>query len=284
MHYSLDRLERRIRRRERGALRENPIVYQGQPVLYAERYLKLHPGLWSVQKQIASAIHTPPYKVLVRASHSVGKSFVAALLTNYWYDCFPESSCVITTAPTARDVRDVLWREVRLLRHAVGLGGFTGPKIPELWDNPDHYAKGFTAERGELFVGRHLAHMLFIFDEACLIDSAYWTTTASMFQPDGRHAWLVIGNPTDTTSQMYAEEMSGGWNVIEMSSLDHPNIQAELRGEAPPYPTAVTLSMLEGWLDQWATLVPPQDRVASDLAWPPAKACPVCREGIRLGL
>jgi hypothetical protein len=281
-HPSLERLQRKIRRAERGRLREDPAIYQGQPVLYAERFLKLHPGLWDAQKSILEAVHRPPYKVLVRSAHNVGKTFAMAVLTCYWFDCFQESSAAITTAPTSRDVKDLLWTEIRILRKAAGLGGFRGHAVPELYDSPDHFAKGFTAEYGESFQGRHRRYMLFIFDEAIGVPGVFWTTTKSMFQPDGLHAWVVIGNPTDTSSQMYAEEQSGEWNVIEMSAFDHPNIIAELNGEKPIYPSAVTLAQLEGWLRDWGTQISPQDAVPSDLRWPPARPCPVCREGIQL--
>lgn len=286
MHDSLLDLDRKVSKRERGRLRDDPVKYQGQPVLYAEHYLGLNPGLWSVQKEIADAIHKPPYMVMVPASHSVGKTHVCAVLTSYWFDCYPTSSAVITTAPTSRDVKDLLWTQVRQIRGVAGLRGFAGPRVPELWENETHFAKGFTAEYGESFQGRHLEHMLFIFDEAIGIDATFWNTTRSMFQPDGRHAWVAIGNPTDQSSQMYAESQSGAWNVIEMGALgfnedgsrnparDHPNITRGLAGLPPLYPSAVTLPQFEAWIAAWTTETDPSGAGLDDvLEWPPRVPC-----------
>jgi hypothetical protein len=272
------RLRREVARARQGSKREDPTQYRGRPVDYAHEFLELKPGLWSVQQEIARAIHERPYKVLVKAAHALGKTFLAAVLVNYWYDVFPDDSAVITTAQSNRDVKEILWREVRLLRTAAGLGGFRGPDSPDLRDGPNHYAKGFCAEKGEMFQGRHLKHMLFIFDEACLLKAPYWITTASMFQPGGMHSWLAIGNPTDPSSQMYAEDIGGGWAPIRMSALDHPNIAKQLRGETPDYPTAVTLPMEEGWLNNpsWATPVPDGEQMPGDIEWPPPVPCPSC--------
>jgi hypothetical protein len=243
--------------------------YRGKPVEYIRDVLGQR--LWSSQKAMARAVAAGG-KVMGRASHTVGKTHLAACLTSYWFDVYPESCAVITTAPTRRDVVDLLWREVRLQRGRAGLGGFVGKNAPELFDNPDHFAKGMTAEKGESFQGRHLQNMLFIFDEAIGIDSIFWESTNSMYDPAGNHAWFVIGNPTDTSSRMYDEEMSGrGWNVFEMSSLEHPNVRLQLRGRPPVFPLAVKLGTFEGWMrDYGCEAISAGDaQKGIDLEWPP---------------
>jgi hypothetical protein len=243
----------------------NPLEkYQQQPIRYAEKVLKQR--LWEKQAEICRLLLTPPHKVLVKACHSVGKTHIAACLTNWFYDSFPEGAA-ITTAPTARDVEDLLWREIRVLR--AGRGGFRGASAPLLKSSDSHYAKGFTASKGESFQGRHLKHMLFIFDEAIGVRPIFWETTRSMFKPDGFHYWLAIGNPTDTSSQMYAEELRGGWHLVQMSALDHPNLQAELDGREPPYPAAVSLAQWEEWLLEWCDPIAAEDRDATSIEWPP---------------
>lgn len=250
-----------------------PGQYAGDPARYCREVLGV--TLWSRQLECVEAIHRPPYRVLARSSHSVGKTFMAACLVNYWFDTY-KPGCVITTAPTARDVRDLLWSEVRLLRQRAGLGGFRGESAPELYDGPDHYAKGFTAARGESFQGRHPERMLLLFDEATGIDATFWATARTMFSGCGKHAWVCTFNPTDTSSQAHAEEMridEGGrpaWTVVEVSSLEHPNIKAALAGRQEPYPGAVNLSQFEDWLGAWSDPIAPGDVVApTDLEWPP---------------
>ena len=239
--------------------------YATDPVGYARDVLGV--TWWHVQEQIARALLAPPYKVLVLASHSVGKTHLAGGLVNWWFDTRPRSVCV-TTAPTDRDVKDLLWKEVRLQRGT--RGGFKGPAAAELFESEAHYAKGFTSAKGESFQGRHPEHFLVLFDEAVGVRPFSWTTTRTMVQlGNPKHAWLAIANPTDTSSQMYAEAQSGGWTVIQMAATDHPNVIAELRGEPPPYPSAVRLAQVNEQLRDWCTPIAPADRRATDLEWPP---------------
>jgi hypothetical protein len=192
-------------------------------------------------------------------------SFLAAALISWWYDTF-DPGAVLTTAPTATHVRDVLWREVRLQRRGLG---FPGAVAPELRTAPDHYAKGITARKGEAFTGRHQERMLFVIDEAVGVEPLFWETIKTMFDGSGKHAWLCIFNPTDASSQAYQEEASGGWHVVEMSAVDHPNVLAGLRGEPSPYPGAVSLAQFREWLADWSELIEPDEATAADLQWPP---------------
>lgn len=63
------------------------------------------------------------------------------------------------------------------------------------------------------------------------------------------------------------------WHVVRMSALDHPNIAAELRGEAPPVPHAMRLGKFERLLRSWSQLVSPSEKPRpTDVQWPPAWA------------
>lgn len=218
---------------------------------------------WHKQIEIAESLLRPPYRTLVKACHKVGKTHLGGGLVNWWYDSH-DPGLVLTTAPTDRQVRDLLWKEVRTQRGR--RGGFPGPKMPRLESSAEHFAHGFTARDGDSFQGNHSARTLMIFDEAVGVAPVFWETAESMFNEGG--AWLAIFNPTDTSSQAYAEELSGGWHVISLSILEHPNITAELAGLPPPYPAAMRLSRLETLLRKWCRPVNGTPR-ASDIEWPP---------------
>lgn len=236
--------------------------YRLDPCGYARDVLKVE---WTdKQCEIAEALIRPPYRVLVKASHSVGKSMLAGGLVNWRYDCF-RPGVTLTTAPTARQVRDVLWKEVR--RQRSGRGGFPGPKIPRLEDAEDHFAHGFTARDATSFQGQHELDIFLIFDESVGVSPEFWEAAETMCQGH-TYAWLAIHNPTDTTSQAYREEDTGKWHVIDMPAPDHPNIAAELSGAEPPYPSAIRLGWLEDKLRQWCEPVN-SDVLATDLEWPP---------------
>src|SRR5262245_16140261 len=274
---TLLRRARRLRRR----LAATPAVlpehrrYAGRPVEYAREVLRID-TLTPEQEEILPLVHVPPYKVLIPSAHDVGKSFLCAILVNYWFDSF-DPSVVLTTAPTSRDVRDVLWTEIRLQRARAELPmPFTGPTIPYMGDSPEHFAKGFTAARGEMFKGRHRRRMLFVFDEANEIEPAYWTTTKTMHDPADGHAWVAPYNPVTSTSQAYQENIACDdcdgeprWHRRRLSALKHPNILAELKGQKRPIPGAVSLEMINGLVKEWCEEIDPRDRLSTDIVWPP---------------
>ena len=92
-------------------------------------------------------------RVFVKASHSVGKSFLAAGLVNWFFDCFDPGLC-ITTAPTALQVQDVLWKEVRTQR-PLAMRDALLPRACRMETGPDHFAVGYTARDDSGFQGRH---------------------------------------------------------------------------------------------------------------------------------
>lgn len=235
--------------------------YKTDPVSYADEILGVK--WWLKQRLIAEALLTPPYRVLVKACHSVGKTHLGGGLVNWWYDCF-NPGLVLTTAPTDTGVKDLLWKEVRIQRK--GRSGFPGPQITRLEDGPDHWAHGYTAQDVNAFQGRHNEHMLFIFDEAVGINAQFWTGAETMFAGEG-HAWLAIFNPTDTGSQAYQESLNNTWHEISISMLEHPNIQAELAGLPPVYPAAIRLERLNSLIEKWCTRV--NGHKPTDIEWPP---------------
>lgn len=252
--------------------------YPHDPVGYARDILGI--TLTDQQREIILAILDPPYMVHVDSAHGTGKTFLGAVMANWWYDQF-DPGVVITTAPTERDVIDLLWTEIRLLRSRGRERfpylpvDFIGPAAAEMRTSNDHWAKGYTSRKGESFQGRHRSRMLFIFDENEGIDASYYTTTKTMFKPEAGHAWFSIGNPTTTSSQAYLETQaanadgSSRWRLFRLSALDHPNIKAQLAGLPPIIPNAVTLPQLEAWISDWTRLITPAEAQVTDFQWPP---------------
>lgn len=248
--------------------------YRNDPVGYARDVLGVTPT--PDQSRVAESLLQPPHRTLVKSGHNIGKSFLGAWVLNWWYDT-RDPSVAISTAPTRKSVEDIVWAQIRLQRLAAGLPDhFIGPSAPEMRTHPDHYAKGFTASTGEAFQGRHRPNQLFLFDEAEDVDAIFWRVANTMFQPDGTNAWLALLNPTTTTSQSYQEEraisIDGNrkWRVFSLSSLDHPNIAAQLAGLPPPIPTAVTLDQVADWLGEWFEPIPAGDaNPETDIEFPP---------------
>jgi hypothetical protein len=239
--------------------------YQSDPAAYAQKILGV--SWWAKQREIAESLLTPPYRTLVKASHSVGKSFVSSCLVSWVFDTRPQS-ITITTAPRYDQVKDVLWKEIRLQRRRARLGGFVGPKMPRLETAPDHYAVGTTAARAEGLQGQHGIAVFAFIDEAVGVDPEIWRAIDSMAQ-GVEFGVLAICNPTDTTSEFYRREQQHDipWHVISISCLEHPNIAAELRGDTAPFPAAVRLAWVDERIREWCEPVA-GEVVPTDILWP----------------
>src|ERR1041385_6585970 len=68
---------------------------------------------WQVQLEIALSVRDNP-RTAVAACYASGKTFVAACIALWWL-CTRRPALVVTTAPTGRLVKLLLWREIRKL-------------------------------------------------------------------------------------------------------------------------------------------------------------------------
>lgn len=235
--------------------------YKSDPVKYSENVLGIK--WWDEQKNIAEAL-LKHKRVFVKASHAVGKSFLAAGLVNWFYDCFNPGIC-ITTAPTQAQIQDVLWKEIRTQRHdRPGLQ----PKAPRMESSPEHFAVGYTATTGDAFQGRHSDHVLIIFDEGVGVPAEFWEAAEGMMTGANCY-WVVICNPTDTSSKAYEEaENTDKWHVISISALDHPNIVNELQNKPIEYPGAVSLGWVQDRIREWCSPIITSDKRSADFEFP----------------
>ena len=186
---------------------------------------------WSAQRQVLTAI-AHHQRVAVPASHSVSKTHTAARIVAWWVAVHaPGTAQVITTAPTFRQVRNVLWPHVRRLRERHGLPGETN--LTEWKIGEELVAFGFSAaDNDEAAVqGFHAPNMLIVVDEAggvghVLGDALEGLTTG------GNTRLLLIGNPpTD-------EEGSWFENACHDSQYETITVPASLSpnmtGALPP--------------------------------------------------
>jgi len=168
------------------------------------------------------------------AGHSVGKSFVAAGLV-LWYLVTRPGAKVVTTAPTWRQVEEVLWREIARA-HSTALVRIGGKLLgTQLELGPNWFAMGLSTDDPTRFQGIHAPHVMMVFDEATGVAHEIWDAAESIaVGPFDR--FVAIGNPTDPTSRFKAVCESGKWNVVEINAENHPNI-VEGRVVVPGGPT-----------------------------------------------
>ena len=136
------------------------------PTLFAREALGV--DLWPKQEEVLEAIKDH-HRVAVKSGNGLGKGFSAAAAI-LWFLCCHDPAVVLSTAPTFRQVRHVLWRDVhkQYRRARVSLGG----KLLEtrLEMSEGRFALGLSADSDDEFQGFHSPNMLIVVDEAEGVD------------------------------------------------------------------------------------------------------------------
>lgn len=164
----------------------------------------------------------------VKASHNTGKTFLAACLV-LAFICSSKSSRVVTTAPTGRQVKDLLWAEINHLYNNAKypLGGKINQvdyTIAPKWD-----AVGITTEPGKeadsavKFQGYHGGKILVIIDEAVGVANPIWEAIDGIASNEEAHI-LAIANPSTVSCTFYKKLKEKDWNSLSINSLNHPNV------------------------------------------------------------
>lgn len=203
--------------------------------------------LWSKQLGILESVRDH-HNTAVHTSHTVGKSFCAACAALWWIDAHPPGTAfVVTTAPSAAQVRAILWREMGRLHARSGENGreriagrinltsewYIGSELVALGRKPPDYNK-------DAFQGVHARYVLVIMDEACGIPRQLWNA-ASTLTSNEESRFLAIGNPDDPDTPFgevcgIRPASAGGaageeYSILHISSFDTPNFTGEVVSE-----------------------------------------------------
>lgn len=160
----------------------------------------------------------------VRSCHGVGKSWIAARTALRFLSSFVDS-IVITTAPTSRQVEQVLWRDITSVINSKKnpLGGHlvTG----RLDFSPNWYAIGLSTDDPDKFQGFHpkSGYILVVVDEAAgMHEPIYEAIDAVLTSEHAR--LLLIGNPTTLSGTFYKSHHSDpNSHKIHISPFITPN-------------------------------------------------------------
>ncbi len=192
---------------------------------------RLSQVVWSRQRQILESIRDNR-KTAVPSCHGVGKSWTAALAASWWLDTHdPGSAFVVTTAPTFRQVRAILWRYIRRVHKVGKLPGRVNQTEWHLGDELVAFGSKPADHDESAFQGIHAPHVLVIVDEACGVPEQLWVAADALTTNTGCRI-LAIGNP-DNPASHFRKVCSGGsgWTVISISAFDSPNLTGE---DVPP--------------------------------------------------
>lgn len=206
-------------------------AWQSDPVLFVRQAFKVEPT--KQQTRVLEAVCNN-FKISAVSGHGTGKSANGAFLIWWFLTCFPHSR-IPCTAPTAHQLKDILWAEAMKwgqqldpwIREQFEIGADTiyNKKYPKTW-----FAAARTSrkESPDALQGFHADNLLFIIDEASGVPQ-------EIFEPvEGtltglNNKILIQGNPTKTTGFLFDSHYKdkNRWSRLCLSSKNSPLVTQE---------------------------------------------------------
>jgi phage terminase large subunit len=221
--------------------------YQEDPAAFAREILGVEP--WAKQVEILEAVRDHD-RVAVTSGHKCGKSAAAAMLALWFYCAFPDSR-VVMSSTTSRQVDQILWRELSMIRarggrcvackkedpdgrrikapcpHSALIDGEIGQLARTGLKSRDfREIVGFTAREAEAVAGISGSNLLYIVDEASGVPDVIFQAIEG--NRAGGAKLFMISNPTKTEGAFYDAFNSKAHlhKTIRMSSEESPNVKA----------------------------------------------------------
>jgi hypothetical protein len=197
---------------------------------------------WSKQTEILHSLRDNK-ETYVKSCNGAGKSWLAAGIVIWWL--FTRRGKVVTTAPTWRQVREILWANI----------GAQCERAPQLGIRPlqtrmqlasDWFAVGLSTKVPDKFQGYH-TNVLIVIDEASGVnDENIWTAIDGNLTDQKHDRLLAIGNPLDPESvfarKFKIPKQKGITNKITISAFDTPNVKMN--------ESVIPGMITKGWVEQ----------------------------------
>lgn len=204
--------------------------WRESPVRFVKEALGAEPS--PQQAEALEAFAKPGARVTIASGHGTGKSTLMGWLILWGLTCFDDVK-VPTTAPTAHQLQDVLWTEVRKW----------GARLPSLWKNALEVTSeqvrykdctGFAVartgrkENPEALQGFHAENLFFLIDEASGVDDVVFQVAQGALSTPGARV-LMAANPTRTSGYFYNSfhRDRDRWQRFTFSCLDSPHVAKE---------------------------------------------------------
>ena len=207
--------------------------YRDDPVAFFREILGVEP--WSKQIEMIEAVRDHD-RVAGKAGRRVSKSHTVAGIALWWYCSWPGARVVLSST-TARQVDQILWREISMMKANAGRcvgclaemdrlerGGMTRIQVEQRIPRPcPHSAlidgelamiartglrsedfrevKGFTARQAEAMQGIAGSALLFIIDEASGVPQQIFDAISGNRAGGGKV--LLFGNPTQNSGEFF---------------------------------------------------------------------------------
>ena len=195
--------------------------YKKDPVGFVKDILGAAGRPYDKQEEILKAIAKQP-RVSVAACNSSGKDWAAARAIVWWLHTRTNAK-VVVTGPTRRQIRDILWHELRIAVAAAGdalPGKITNDKYVI---DEDRFAIAFSSNSHHNIQGFHSPNLLVIVTEAQGVKQVYMEAIKRL----NPTKVLLIGNPLAHEGELYESHhaKSALYHQITISAFDSPNFR-----------------------------------------------------------
>ena len=197
---------------------------QAEPIFFCREIIGVEP--WDYQLKILHDLGLES-QVAAHTGHGIGKTSLGswALL---WFIFTRNESKVITTAPTWRQVADLLWSEVHKWARKMDLEkmGWTFPyklldtrlEVEQEW-----YAVGESTDEPEKIEGYHAPSIMYITDESKAIpDKIFDSMAGGMTSAESKH--LMLSTPGASQGKFYRvctnKAEKGDWKIHHVDAED----------------------------------------------------------------
>ena len=192
-----------------------------------------------------NALVTDKRRVSVVGCNSSGKDWAAARAILWWIETRPKAK-VIVTGPTLRQVKEIVWEELRAA-HAAAKHRLSGKvRVGEYDAGPGRVGLCVTSNSQHNLQGFHSPELMVIVTEAQGVKQPYFEALKRL----NPKKMLLLGNPLSLTGEFYDSHhgKSPLYERVSISAYDSPNV-------------------IEGRLDALPGLVTPEDIEEHGLDW-----------------
>lgn len=207
-----------------------------------------------------------------------GKDYISAVacmcfmyLTPVWNEKgeLVENTKIAMTAPTGRQVQNIMVPEIRRLYRKAAERGFrlpgrlTGNDIRTEWE--EWFLTGFKADdhNHEAWTGFHAANTMFVVTEASGIPEGTFSAIEGNLQGNSRI--LIVFNPNTNTGYAAQSQKSPRWAKFRLNSLNAPNVVLK----KDIIPGQVDYAWVKDKVTAWCTSIPKEDfkKSENDFEW-----------------
>lgn len=215
------------------------------------------------QQEIVAAVQANK-RVSVRSGTARGKDFVAACIAVSFLYLTPrwnrrgelvENTKVAMTAPTDRQVKNIMMPEISRLFNRAKKRGFVLPGRLTTYDirtdNEEWFLTGFKADEHnhEAWSGFHAVNTMFVVTEATGISDDTFTAIEGNLQGNSRI--LLVFNPNVVVGYAAKSQKSPRWKKFCLNSLTAPNVvEHKLL-----FPGQVDYDWVKDKLENWCTQI-----------------------------